>query len=142
MKRELIFLEPLGRFADLGLLFLRVLTGLFLVHGVVDNIVNVARMEEFSAFLAANGFVAPLPMAMVSVAVQFLSGIALMLGLLTRWAGIVICLHFVVALVMVHWPQDFRGWWPALVLVGIGLQFALTGGGRWSLDAGLSRRDS
>lgn len=138
MKRELLFLEPLDRFADLGLLILRVLTGAFLVYSVADNIVSVARMEEFSAFLAANGFIAPLPMALLSVALQFLCGSALILGLLTRWAGIVICLHFVVALVMVHWTQDFRGWWPALVLVAIGLQFALTGGGRWSLEARLS----
>lgn len=142
MIRELVLLRRLDRFADLGLLLLRVLTGAFLVYGVVDNIFSVARMDEFSAFLEANRFVAPQLMAPMSATIQFLCGIALMLGLLTRWAGIIISLHFVVALVMVHWSQDFRAWWPALVLVGIGLQFALTGGGRWSLDAGLSRRAS
>jgi putative oxidoreductase len=75
----------------------------------------------------------------VSVYAQLLCGIALILGILTRWAGIVIALHFLIALVMVHWSQDFRGWWPALVLVGIGLQYALTGAGSISLDASIQR---
>lgn len=63
-----------------------------------------------------------------------------MLGLLTRGAGAVVAFNFVVALVMVHWNQDFRGWWPALVLVLLGLHFMAQGGGQFSLDALLSRR--
>jgi len=58
---------------------------------------------------------------------------------MTRWAGIIIALHFVVAVVLVHWAQDFRGWWPAIVLVGIGLQFALTGGGKFAFDKVLGK---
>ena len=32
-------------------------------------------------------------------------------GLLTRWAGLVTAFTFIVAVWMVHWPQDFPGWW-------------------------------
>ena len=135
MNRDFFFLQGLGRFADFGLLFLRVLTGAFLVYGVVDNVVSVERMEEFSVFLESHDFPAPNLMAPVSVYTQLLCGVALMLGFLTRWAGIVVAVHFVVALVMVHWLQDFRGWWPAIALVGIGFQFALTGAGGIAIDA-------
>lgn len=139
--KDVLFLTGLERFSAVGLLFLRVLTGAFLIYGVIDNVVSAERMDEFSAFLAANGFPAPNLMAPFSVYVQLLCGIALVLGAVTRWTGIVVAVHFVVAVVMVHWSQDFRGWWPAIVLVGIGLQFALTGAGRLSVDALIARKN-
>lgn len=139
MTRDFLFLEKLDRFSDIGPLFLRVLTGAFLVYGVVDNVASIERMLEFSDFLAANRFPAPDFMAPMSVYIQLACGACLILGFLTRLAGTVIALHFVVAVVMVHWSQDFRGWWPAIVLVAIGVQFALSGAGRISLDAILTR---
>jgi len=141
MNRNSIFLEGLDRFADVGLLLLRLLTGVFLVYGVLDNVASAERMMEFSAFLESNRFGAPNFMAPLSVYTQLLCGIALVIGFLTRWAGIVVALHFVVALIMVHWSQDFRAWWPAIVLVGIGSQFALTGAGGLSIDALVSRSE-
>lgn len=135
MNRSSLFLDGLERFSSVGMLFLRVLTGAFLIYGVIDNVVSGERMDEFSTFLAANRFPAPALMAPLSVYVQLVCGVALVLGFLTRWTGIVVAVHFVVAVVMVHWSQDFRGWWPAIVLVGIGVQFALTGAGNLSLDA-------
>jgi uncharacterized membrane protein YphA (DoxX/SURF4 family) len=35
---------------------------------------------------------------------------------------------------MVHFAEPYRGWWPAIVLVFIGLHFATHGAGRWSVD--------
>ena len=134
MNRNAFLLHGLGRYSDFGLLFLRVLTGAFLIYGVVDNIASVDRMEEFEVFLESNDFPAAGLLAPVSVYMQFFCGAAFVLGFLTRWAGIVIAVHFVIALVMVHWPQDFRAWWPAIVLVGIGFQFALTGAGSVAMD--------
>lgn len=140
MNRDFLFLESLDRFADYGTLFLRVLTGAFLIYGVVDNVVSAERMKEFSVFLEANSFPTPELMAPLSVYIQLVCGVALVFGILTRWAGVVIAIHFVIALAMVHWAQDFRGWWPAIVLVGIGFQFALTGAGKISVDTLLANR--
>ncbi len=141
MIRDIIFLSGLSRHSDVGLLVMRLLTGAFLVYGVADNVSSPAQMQEFSNFLAARGFVAPDLMAPLSVYVQLVAGLALILGLVTRWAGLLIAANFCVAVFMVHWQQDFRGWWPAVVLVGIGLQFALTGAGRISVDALLARKE-
>lgn len=124
----------LGRYSDLSLAALRVVTGVFLVYGSQDNVRSSARMEEFVRFLEANRFVLPELMAPLSVWAQVLCGVLLVFGLLTRWAGLVVAFNFVVAVWMVHWAQDLRGWWPALVLVFLGLHFACAGGGRWSLD--------
>jgi putative oxidoreductase len=140
MKTDLLLLTPLARLSDLGLLLLRWVTGAFLVWQSHDNILSAERMAEFEAFLAQFGFVAPAVMAPLCVWAQFLCGILLALGLLTRWAGLVTAFVFLVAVWMVHWPQDFPGWWPALVLVFLGLLFATLGGGRYALDARLEER--
>lgn len=138
--KEFLFLTPLARFGDLALLLLRWVTGAFLVWQSHDNIFSAARMDEFEAFLTQFEFIAPELMAPLCVWAQFLCGIALILGLLTRWAGLITTFVFIVAVWMVHWPQDFPGWWPALILVFLGLLFATLGGGRYALDAWLERR--
>lgn len=124
---------------DVAFLALRLLTGAFLVHGVWDNIESATRMEEFVGFLRANKFAYPELMAPLSVWAQFFCGLAFIFGALTRWAGLVCTFNFVVAVVMVHWNQDLRGWWPAAVLIVIGLVMATHGPGRLSVDARLSK---
>jgi putative oxidoreductase len=138
--RKWLLLTDLARLDDLGLLLLRWVTGAFLVWQSHDNLVSNARMDEFEAFLVEFDFVLPSLMAPLCVWAQFLSGLALILGALTRWAGLVTAFVFAVAVWMVHWPQDFPGWWPALILVFLGLLFATGGAGRYSVDALLERR--
>lgn len=139
MTRDLLLLRPLAAFGDLALLTARLLTGSFLIHGVLDNILSRARMAEFSGFLAANRFAAPDIMAPLSVWVQFTIGIALILGLLARWAGLLLAFNFTVGVVMVHLAQSFREIWPAAVLITLGLLFATLGAGRIALDQLLER---
>ncbi len=138
--RDFLFLPGLAKLGDLGLLLLRWVTGAFLIYQSHDNIVSAARMDEFERFLAQFHFILPEIMAPLCVWAQFLCGIAFILGLLTRWAGLVTTLVFVVALWMVHWPQDFPGWWPALILVFLGILFATVGAGRYALDELIARR--
>ena len=133
MKRWLL-LPGLARLGDLGLLLLRCATGAFLVAQSQDNIFSAARMTEFVGFLEQFGFAAPELLAPLCVWAQFVCGILFVLGLLTRWAGLITAFVFVVAVWMVHWPQDFAGWWPALILVFLGILFATVGAGRYALD--------
>lgn len=140
MTTRWLLLTPLAWFADLGLLLLRWLTGAFLIYQSHDNILSTARMEEFERFLTQFNFVMPEVMAPLCVWAQFLCGIAFLLGLLTRWAGLVTAFTFIVAVWMVHWPQDFPGWWPALILVFLGILFATVGAGRYALDELIARR--
>jgi putative oxidoreductase len=132
--RNFLLLPRLRAGEDLSLLLLRTVTGAFLVHGVWDNISSAGRMDEFVGFLAQNRFVYPELMARLSVWTQFACGLGMIAGLLTRWSGLLCVANFVVACVMVHWQQDFRGWWPALALVLIGVLLTTRGGGRFSAD--------
>lgn len=139
--RDWLLLPGLARFGDAGLLLLRLVTGAFLIWQSHDNIVSAARMAEFVAFLTQFGFPAPGVLATLCVWAQFLCGFAFILGLATRWAGIVTTIVFVVAVWMVHWPQDFPGWWPALILVFLGILFATQGAGRYAIDARIAARE-
>src|SRR5687767_2598100 len=96
--RNLLLLSPLRGAEDVALLALRLATGAFLVYGVWDNIVSPARMQEFVGFLAQQGFFAPALMAPLSVWIQFFVGVAFVLGVLVRWAGVLCAVNFVVAL--------------------------------------------
>ena len=138
--RNFLFLPGNARLADLGLLLLRATTGAFLVYQSHDNVFSAARMDEFEKFLTQFGFVYPELMAPLSVYAQFAAGIGFILGLFTRWFGLITAFNFIVAVWMVHSPDPFPTWWPALVLVFLGLYFGLRGSGRFGLDTLLERR--
>lgn len=131
-------LPGLARYQDWTLLGLRLLTGAFLIVGVLDNIASAERMQEFIGFMTQNGFSNPEFWAPFSVWAQFVCGVLLVLGLFTRAAGMVIAINFVVAVIMVFVGLPFRDWWPAIVLVFLGLHFAAAGAGRFGLDSWIS----
>lgn len=92
----------------------------------------------------------PAPLAMVAILTEFLGGIALLAGLFTRWAALLLFGEMVVAALQVHLAHGFfMNWTNApnvghgieynLALIGAALALVLTGGGRLSLDAALKR---
>src|SRR4028118_1603472 len=138
--KTILFLPDNARFADLGLLLLRCVTGAFLIYQSHDNVLSAARMGEFVKFLTQFGFVYPELMAPLSVYAQFAAGIAFILGLFTRWAGLITAFNFVVAVLVVHWNDPVPGIWPAGILVFLGLYFGLRGSGRYGLGAPVEAR--
>jgi putative oxidoreductase len=139
--RKLLFLNSAQRFGDFALLLMRVFVGLFLIWGVWDNIVSSERMHEFAAFLAKYKFPSPEILAPVSVYVQLAVGLGFVLGLFTRWAGILCVITFVVAIAMVDREGGMRGIFPSGCLVVIGLYLATHGAGRFSVDAALKANE-
>jgi putative oxidoreductase len=127
------------RYADAALLAARVLVGAFLIWGVADNILSAERMREFERFLAGHGFPAPGLMAPLSVYAQAAVGLAFILGLGTRWAGLVCAFNFLVAVVMVDAKAGIRSAFPATALILFGLLFAALGAGRYALDRRVGR---
>ncbi len=92
----------------------------------------------------------PAPLAMIAILTEFLGGIALLAGLFTRWAALLLAGEMVVAAFQVHLANGFfMNWTNApnvghgieynLSLVGAALALVITGGGRLSLDAALKR---
>lgn len=136
----LVLLPPLARFDDAALLILRLLIGAFLMWGTWDNISSAARMQEFVAFLANRNCPLPTLAAPVSVYAQFIAGALILLGFLTRWAGLVMTFNFLVAVTLTWAGSDFRGLFPPLVMIAVSLILATRGAGLYSLDAQLEGR--
>ena len=133
-------MESAARFEDLALFALRAVTGLFLLYQSHDNVLSSARMDEFEAFMAQFGFWRPEILAPFAIFWQVAAGIGFLLGIFVRPLGIITAIQFTVAVWMVHWTQDFAGWWPAAILVFLGLYFAVRGAGRYGLDTVIARR--
>lgn len=136
---RLILLTDLNRHGDFGLLLIRLVTGAFLIYQSHDNVFSTERMNEFETFLTQFAFVYPSLMAPLSVYFQFAAGIAFILGLLTRWFGLITSFNFGVAVWMVHWADTVPGIWPAGILIFLGLYLGLRGSGQYALDAYLQR---
>lgn len=123
-----------------GLLLLRVFTGLVLAYGTQDNVFSAAHMLEFRDFLAKHGFPAPLLSAYVSAYAQFVGGLLLVAGWLTRPAAAVMVVNFIVALVMVHRSLPFGSNIAPLAMCANALVLVITGPGAFSLDGWLGGR--
>jgi putative oxidoreductase len=123
-----------------ALFALRLGVGVFLIYGVLDNIVDPARMQEFAEFLAKYDFPAPAWMAPISVWTQFAVGAGFTLGLLTRWAGLLCAIHFAIAIVVVDRFAGIRGAFPAMSLLLIGVYLSTRGAGRYALDTLIEKR--
>ena len=132
--RKFLHLPAAQRFADLALLLQRIFVGLFLVWGVWDNVTSSVRMEEYVVFLAQHGFPTPRLLAPLSVYLQLAIGVAFVLGLFTRWAGLICAIQFAIAIFMVDHKGGMRGIFPSGCLVFIGLFLATYGAGRLSVD--------
>ena len=135
-------LNGADRFEDLALFALRAVTGLFLIYQSHDNLLSSARMDEFEAFMAQFGFWRPDVLAPFAIFWQVAAGIGFLTGLFVRPLGLITAFQFIVAVWMVHWTQDFAAWWPAAILIFLGLYFAARGSGRYGLDTVLARRRS
>jgi len=136
----ILTLTALARFSDLAFLALRVLVGAFLMWGTWDNLVSPERMQEFVAFLTQLNCPAPALAAPLSCYAQFACGALILIGLLTRWAALVMVFNFIVAVWLVHPGADFRALFPPLVMIAIPLVLATHGPGRYAADAVLARR--
>ena len=129
---------------DLGLLVLRILTGVVLAaHGGQKLFVY-----GFAGVTGAFGQMGiPMPeIAGPAVAlVEFFGGLALIVGLLTRLAGFGLAVNMLGALFLVHLKAGFflpNGYEFVLTLFGATATLMLTGAGRYSLDALVTSRRS
>ena len=134
--------NALTRLQGWGITVLRVVVGMvFLVHG--GQKLFVFGFGGVAAFLGQVGIPAPGPAAVILTAVESLGGLALLLGLFTRWAAIPLAIVMLVAILAVHLKAGFflpDGYEFALTLLGANVALALLGSGEASVDGVLEKR--
>ena len=134
-----------GQAAGVGLLLLRVAVGIvFIYHGYPKffKVPPIGGAAGFARFLGMMGIPAPLFFAWVVAVLEFWGGIALVLGLATRWLGLLFAIDMLVAIVKAKvgrgvrfMAMDTTGWELDFVLLAAALALMLLGGGAYSLDA-------
>lgn len=120
-----------------GLAVVRVVTGIvFFMHGYQK--VTEFGVAGFAGFLSQLGIPAASVAAVIVIGVELLGGLALILGLGTRWVAIPLAIDMLVALVTVHLAAGFfvqnGGYELVLLLLAACVGLALAGGGAFAVD--------
>ena len=132
----------LKEYASWSTLFLRLGVGVvFLVHGV-GKLLNVGPaalgVSNFAGYLSSLGVPAAMFFAWVVTLVETLGGAALLLGVVTRYAALLLAVDMLVALLLVHLQKGFSvaqgGYEFVLLLLLGGVSLLLSGAGKkWAL---------
>lgn len=119
--------------ADAGLLILRLLAGFALAfaHGIN----KIPPTEGFIGGVEALGFPFPVFFAWAAGFAEFVGGICLAVGLLTRPASLLIAFTMATAFFLRHAEDSFGDKEKAYLFGGIALFYLLAGAGRFSIDA-------
>jgi len=128
----------LNRAADLGLLLLRVVAGLSLAIG--HGIGKFPPGERFIDRIGNMGFPAPEIFAWLAGVAEVGGALLIVIGLLMRPIGAIVAGYFLLIVFIAHAGDTFVQREKAVLFAAIFAAFALTGAGRYSLDALLRGR--
>ena len=127
---------------DLGLTVLRVITGtIFVAHGAQK--LFVYGFDGVAGGFANMGIPFPTIVGPMVGLLEFFGGLALITGLLTRLASSGLAINMLGAFLLVHLPAGFflpNGYEFVMLLAASAVTLALTGAGRYSIDALIARR--
>ena len=125
-----------------GLTLLRAAVGtIFIAHGAQK--LFIYGMSGVAGAFGQMGVPFPEVTGPLVALLEFFGGIALLVGLLTRFAALGLTVNMLGAMVLVHAPAGFflpNGIEFALILGAASLAFAIMGAGDYSVDALLARR--
>lgn len=118
---------------NLGLLLIRLgLAAVFIAHGIS----KLSNMDQTIGFFASLGLAAFF--AYLVAIVELLGGIAMLLGLWTKWAGYALAIIMLVAIILVKSKMPFaKGAYEIdLMLLVAALGIAMIGSGKYSIGGG------
>ena len=137
-----LFNPTTPRQLDAGLTLLRTITGVtFAAHG--SQKLFIYGFDGVGGAFAQMGVPFPGVMGPLVGFVELFGGLALIAGLLTRLAGVGLTAVMLGAMFLVHLPAGFflpNGYEFVLMLAASATTLAITGAGRYSLDALLAKR--
>ena len=134
-------MRSLNKLQPWSLFLLRLAVGVTMVynsHGKVYSAPDfqhgryLAPLEHFNDFVVTLGL--PRWLGYVSTVTEFVGGVCLVLGLLTRFWAFLIAGNMLVALVTVNYHHGYSGSEYTLALISMSLLLVTTGSGALALD--------
>jgi putative oxidoreductase len=126
-----------------GITVLRIATGTVFFLGGLHKL-SVSGLASAAEQLGQLGSPLPSTVAVVISLVELGCGLALVVGLFTRWVAIPLALGMLIDVMFVHWPGslyvDTHGVELALLRLGASVALVLAGPGKAALDNALSPR--
>lgn len=124
---------------NIGLLILRVFSGLSLAfaHGIG----KVPPSERFIEMVGKLGFPLPGLFAWAAGASEFVGGIFLAAGFMTRPAAFFVAITMLVAAFLQHAADPFRGKEKALLFLCVAIFYFFVGAGRYSVDGFIVKQE-
>jgi putative oxidoreductase len=121
-------------------LLLRIPVGVvFSAHGYT----KILEFEKTVQAMSSLGLEPATLMAGLATGTEFLGGLALIAGLMSRPAGLGLAFTMLIAWITVHGKGGLflhnNGFEYVFVLMGVSLYFVFAGAGRWSIDALIDR---
>jgi putative oxidoreductase len=135
MSKSLNSLQPWGAF------LLRFVLGCAMIYHGYDKVIphggfhggnTFSALDRHSHFVVSLGL--PYWLGYVSALAEFLGGILLLLGLLTRFAAFMVACNMLVAIVMVNRHHGYSGSEYSLALLVIAIMLLFYGAGTLALD--------
>jgi putative oxidoreductase len=118
---------------DVGLLIGRIAGGLILLVAGYGKLFGAGFSGIISTF-ERMGIILPQVTGPFIALLEFFGGAAIILGLLTRYLGVLFTIEFIVVLIFVKMGAQFNNLRIDVALVGFGVLWATQGGGRLALD--------
>ncbi len=140
-----LFYKILKTDCSVSALVLRVPVGVILAaHGAqkLFGLFGGYGLEGTGQWLASIGLEPGFLMALLSGCGEFFGGLALVIGLLTRPAAVVVAFNMLIGIIFVHFKAGLfisdGGYEYALTVFVVAVALAIQGGGRFSVDSALS----
>jgi putative oxidoreductase len=137
MKKLLFYNQPIAY--ELGLNSLRIFTGfLMLLHGI--EVFNSQLIAQYATWDSIKILPYPLLMAYLGKGLEFIGGLLLLLGLMTRLASLIIIIDMLFICFRIgqgrFWYEDQH----PFLFVLLALFFVFAGAGKYSLDELISKK--
>lgn len=129
MSKWLDGLQPYGS------LLMRLVLGAAMVYHGYGKVIPQGAMAHHAHFVHSLGL--PAWLGYVSALTEFIGGILLILGLLTRFSAFMVMCNMLVAVVFVNVHHGYTGSEYSLALLAIAVALLFQGAGALAADAGL-----
>ncbi len=133
--------KTLNNLQPWGALMMRLVLGAAMIYHGYDKVIpaggfhggnTFSALERHSHYVASLGF--PYWLGIISALTEFVGGILLILGLLTRFAAFMVAINMLVALIMVNRHHGYSSSEYSLALFAIALMLFFYGAGVYAID--------